>query len=797
MGNTASTSANPNTSPSTPPPSHSKIRQSRFSGGSISRRDRTGAGAASPPMSPSAHRGSTATTTAAPTPPPLTTNTSTGSAGSNGTTTSLTLRPNRKSIDLPGLNTFAPAAAPTGAGESRPKIRDSRSRLGRGREGRGSEAAPPRSAAIPIAIPGAKGRDGEEQDTGYGRHAREGIARRKQEEREREAREVRRGRSPTRPQRPHAHDTGLRAPSPSRSNSSRSHSHSRSRSRSDDRSRDSRSRRGRSFDVESQGAGADAAVTTVEDREQERERYEQLYGPGTAVGLGTRPFIPEVVYSTIPLTIGDSALIGGAEGDGSYDPDGEEGDANVGGGDEAGTARGRAAAAVVDEIVGSPPPPPPLTPVPITWRGPAAEVFLIRAGDDDWMGRRAMERVDGEEGSPTEFFTTTLHLPPGTHHFRFIVDGQTVVAPATEIPNAVDDQGFIANYVAVPGPVGSTTPATSLFPTMLPTSDSAVATVSSSQPSSAATSATVSPSTSTGGGHVGKRRRPSLPMHPDGSFWAHSSAGGSGEDLRLAERAGGGVLRAGSGGANGGGKRKCKDGAVWTSAIPEALVRAAAQEEALLDAQAQYLEQQQQSASRGRHIVLTGFEPEATIPGAPRLPRHLERLILNRPSPGVVIPRVGTGAGNGGSSGSSVNRVGTREPSPSLRVTTASGTDVSAPVLSMTSASHAGQQQQPMRTPSPGTHRGAATHPQFGNMASPMPAPGRGAVSTGAGGTPLIADDPSVLQTPSHAVLYHLCTSSIRDKMMAIGASTRYRQKYLTTVYYKPAVPTTREEEAP
>jgi len=50
------------------------------------------------------------------------------------------------------------------------------------------------------------------------------------------------------------------------------------------------------------------------------------------------------------------------------------------------------------------------------------------------------------------------------------------------------------------------------------------------------------------------------------------------------------------------------------------------------------------------------------------------------------------------------------------------------------------------------------------------------------------------LQTPSHAVLYHLTTSSIRDKMIAVGASTRYRQKYLTTVYYKPAVPPGREE---
>jgi hypothetical protein len=33
--------------------------------------------------------------------------------------------------------------------------------------------------------------------------------------------------------------------------------------------------------------------------------------------------------------------------------------------------------------------------VSIEWRGPATSVFLIRAGDDDWMGRREMIR-EGE-----------------------------------------------------------------------------------------------------------------------------------------------------------------------------------------------------------------------------------------------------------------------------------------------------------------------------------------------------------------------------------------------------------------
>ncbi|KAJ7845378.1 5'-AMP-activated protein kinase beta subunit, interation domain-containing protein, partial [Mycena olivaceomarginata] len=362
-------------------------------------------------------------------------------------------------------------------------------------------------------------------------------------------------------------------------------------------------------------------------------------------------------------------------------------------------------------------------PVPIEWRGPATSVFLIRAGDEDWMGRREMIR-EGE--SPTDPFTTTIDLPPGTHHFRFIVDGQTLVAPAHEIPNAVDDQGFIANYVAVPGPAA------------------------------AAAAASPTPSASTGG--RAKRRRPSLPAHPDGSFWARSSAGGSGEDIRLAER----VLQSRNGYDGG-----LRGRGAWTSTIPEALVGAAAQEEAWLDAQAH------RGSSRGRHIVLNGFVPEPSIPPAPRLPRHLERLILNRPSPGVVIPRVGTGAV---ASGSSMNQVGVEAaPSPALRVTTASGTDVSVPMASFTSAASGSGSGTPRSTTPNPSHLSPGTHPQFG--ARPA------AVSVG---TPLIADDPSVLQTPSHAVLYHLCTSSIRDKMIAVGASTRYRQKYLTTVYYKP-----------
>ncbi|KAJ7143592.1 hypothetical protein C8R43DRAFT_1130662 [Mycena crocata] len=157
------------------------------------------------------------------------------------------------------------------------------------------------------------------------------------------------------------------------------------------------------------------------ERERERARWEALYGSGLG-GPAKAPqsaYTREVVYSTIPLTIGASALIGAGEGDG-YE-EGEEG-------------RGEAVKAVVDEIVGSPPaPPPPLTPVPITWRAPAAEVFLIRAGDDDWRGRRAMERERNGDGFffgwfHVEFYFS-LSLSAFSFRFRFATSLSFSIAP--------------------------------------------------------------------------------------------------------------------------------------------------------------------------------------------------------------------------------------------------------------------------------------------------------------------------------------------------------------------------------
>lgn len=50
----------------------------------------------------------------------------------------------------------------------------------------------------------------------------------------------------------------------------------------------------------------------------------------------------------------------------------------------------------------------------------------------------------------------------------------------------------------------------------------------------------------------------------------------------------------------------------------------------------------------------------------------------------------------------------------------------------------------------------------------------------------LIKDDNSVLNMPNHTVLNHLATSSIKNNVLAVSATTRYKNKYVTTIIYKP-----------
>ncbi|CAM9786827.1 unnamed protein product, partial [Chrysoparadoxa australica] len=48
--------------------------------------------------------------------------------------------------------------------------------------------------------------------------------------------------------------------------------------------------------------------------------------------------------------------------------------------------------------------------------------------------------------------------------------------------------------------------------------------------------------------------------------------------------------------------------------------------------------------------------------------------------------------------------------------------------------------------------------------------------------------DPSALPVPQHVALNHLYCTAIKDGMMVLGMTQRYKHKFVTTVYYSTAV---------
>ncbi|KAF8799353.1 hypothetical protein BYT27DRAFT_6861705 [Phlegmacium glaucopus] len=228
-------------------------------------------------------------------------------------------------------------------------------------------------------------------------------------------------------------------------------------------------------------------------------------------------------------------------------------------------------------------------PIKVIWKGGGTEVVLARAGDEEWKGRQLMEKES------TNVWTLTVMLRPGTHHVRFLVDGQWRVAD--DLPAAVDDQGSLANYVAVPIPAPAPAPA----PPLPVTREKLV---------------------------------------PGQSFWsADSSADGESErhhpQPQQQQQQTSSTHTTHSQSIN------------WTNILPPELIEAAREEEAYLSASAG---QYEVSSSNTR--VTTGFVPAPNIPPAPGLPRHLEKLILNTRVvaglPGAVAGGSSSGGGSGG-----------------------------------------------------------------------------------------------------------------------------------------------------
>ncbi|GLB38643.1 putative 5'-AMP-activated protein kinase beta subunit, interation domain [Lyophyllum shimeji] len=482
---------------------------------------------------------------------------------------------------------------------------------------------------------------------------------------------------------------------------------------------------------------------SAQRRHQHQQRIQELYNqsqtPTNHAQPATRPqpaFVPETVNSTIPIGL---------------------------------------TKALVDET--PPEGPPELSPVKVTWRGGGKSVFLARAGDDDWKGRLAMT----PESPGSSVYHATVYLPPGTHHIRFLIDDLWRVAD--DLPTAVDDQGSLANYVAVP--ITYSPPAQTSIPASPP---------------------------------------PPYKLQPGQSFW---SAASSTDD----ESADGNVPTSSSQAQTTapahtahqhGTHHHPHNAAIWTDVIPPALIEAAREEEAYLAAS-----EGSQSHHPGTHRV-QGFVPAPNIPPAPGLPRHLDKLILNaRPVAGTPNA-VGAGSsssnaggrrsardpGGGGSEAGTVDldpSASASTPAPEVEITPppseqpsvptsptisspASPTDGTTPALSpLVPAFVANSNSTSSSTATTATTTPTPSSPPTTPSSAPTSTPPSSTLPSARpltlgleADTRALTDDASVLPVPSHVVLHHLSTSAIRNGVLAVGNTTRYRKKYLTTIYYKP-----------
>ncbi|OSD07347.1 carbohydrate-binding module family 48 protein [Trametes coccinea BRFM310] len=223
--------------------------------------------------------------------------------------------------------------------------------------------------------------------------------------------------------------------------------------------------------------------------------------------------------------------------------------------------------------------------------------------------------------------------------------------------------------------------------------------------------------------------------------------------------------------------------AAWTTEIPPELIAAAAEEEA-------YLARADSPTSSASAI------PAPNIPPAPALPRHLDKLILNV-RPVMAGPALG---GAPSTSGERDKRRSVRERERSRRDRGRDAAGRPANLLGMTAAAADAQAAEDANANTRSAPPPPLNLPVVTASGTDVTAMIAAQQSTGPPTPPLtqarpldgpgLSDDASVLPVPSHVVLHHLSTSAIRNGVLAVANTTRYRKKrfeqYITTIYYKP-----------
>ncbi|EME43680.1 carbohydrate-binding module family 48 protein [Dothistroma septosporum NZE10] len=86
-------------------------------------------------------------------------------------------------------------------------------------------------------------------------------------------------------------------------------------------------------------------------------------------------------------------------------------------------------------------------PTMLEWNGQGDKVF-VTGTFCNWEKKMKLHRDKGKKN-----FSAIVQLPPGTHHVKFLVDGEMVTSP--QLPTTVDWTNILVNYIEIVAPVRS------------------------------------------------------------------------------------------------------------------------------------------------------------------------------------------------------------------------------------------------------------------------------------------------------------------------------------------------------
>lgn len=239
----------------------------------------------------------------------------------------------------------------------------------------------------------------------------------------------------------------------------------------------------------------------------------------------------------------------------------------------------------------------------------------------------------------------------------------------------------------------------------------------------------------------------------------------------------------------------------WTIKPPAYLEKAAALEE-----QEENIRRNHSQSPQGGH------HRRRILPTPPQLPRHLDKVILNARAPSSsTMPGGGTREGRSGSMSGGVSPGGSGERGRAAHPNQAGWptpmTGLSPGGTTLPGGANSTSPGRNGRRDSGGSNdrqsgsglrksRRGSSSMDVGVYGGLIVSEGGGMTGFGAGVGSPIGDDNSVLPLPSHSVVNHLATSAIRNGVLAVATTTRYKAKYISTVYYRPTHPEDSPEES-